>query len=99
MLPVVATDADTRRSIVIYSVVLLVVSLIPSIWFGPVYAVGATALGGGFLWMAWRGLTSERLRWASLLFHFCLASLAALFAPSAAASLLTHFTPPNTRDH
>ena len=90
MLPVVATDADTRRSIVIYSVVLLVVSLIPSIWFGPVYAVGATALGGAFLWMAWRGLTAEGLRWASRLFHFSLAYLAGLFALAAAGSLLSH---------
>ena len=90
MLPVVATDADTRRSIVIYSVVLLVVSLIPSIWFGPVYAVGATVLGGAFLWMAWRGLTAEGLRWASRLFHFSLAYLAGLFALAAAGSLLSH---------
>src|ERR1700720_1696036 len=67
MLPVVATDANTRRSIVVYSAVLLVVSVIPAIWFGPVYAVGAAALGGGFLWMAWRVLRAEGLRWASRL--------------------------------
>jgi heme o synthase len=90
MLPVVATDADTRRSIVVYSVVLLVVSVIPAIWFGPVYAVGATALGGGFLWMAWRVLTAEGLRWASRLFHFSLAYLASLFALAAVSALLSH---------
>jgi heme o synthase len=90
MLPVVATDADTRRSIVVYSVVLLLVSVVPGIWFGPVYALGATALGGGFLWMAWRGLTAEGLRWASRLFHFSLVYLAALFALAAVGALLSH---------
>jgi protoheme IX farnesyltransferase len=90
MLPVVATDADTRRSIVVYSMVLLLVSVIPGIWFGPVYVVGASALGGGFLWLAWRGLTAPGLRWASRLFHFSLAYLAALFALAAIGALLSH---------
>ena len=90
MLPVVASDAATRRSIVVYSVVLLVVSVIPGIWFGPVYAVGAAALGGSFLWMAWRGLTAEGLRWASRLFHFSLAYLAVLFGLAAAGAVLSH---------
>ena len=90
MLPVVATDADTRRSIVGYSVVLLAVSLVPAIWFGPVYALGATVRGGTFLWMAWRGLTAEGLRWASRLFHFSLAYLAALFTLAAVGALLSH---------
>jgi heme o synthase len=90
MLPVVATDADTRRSIVVYSVVLFAVSLIPGIWFGPLFAVGAAALGGGFLWMALRVLTTEGRRWASRLFHFSLAYLAALFALAAVSALLSH---------
>src|ERR1700730_8156488 len=90
MLPVVASDADTRRSIVVYSVVLFVVSVIPGMWFGPVYAVGAAALGGSFLWMAWRGLTAEGLRWASRLFHFSLAYLAVLFGLAAAGAVLSH---------
>ena len=90
MLPVVASDGDTRRSIVGYSVILLIVSLIPAVWFGPLYALGASALGGAFLWMAWQGLSSEGLRWASRLFHFSLAYLAALFALAAGAALLSH---------
>jgi len=90
MLPVVATDAATRRSIVVYSVVLFVVSVIPGIWFGPVYAVGAAALGAGFLWMALRVLSTEGRRWASRLFHFSLAYLAALFALAAVSALLSH---------
>ena len=90
MLPVVATDADTRRSIVVYSVVLLVVSTAPGIWFGPVYMVGAAVLGGAFLWMAWRGMSAEGLRWASRLFHFSLAYLAVLFGLAAAGAVLSH---------
>ena len=90
MLPVVATDAATRRSIMVYSVVLLLVSLVPTIWFGPIYAAGAMVLGGAFLWMAWRGLTAQGLRWASRLFHFSLAYLAVVFALAAVAGLLPH---------
>jgi protoheme IX farnesyltransferase len=90
MLPVVASDAASRRSIVVYSMVLLVASLVPAMWFGPVYAVGATALGGALLWMAWRGLSTEGLRWASRLFHFSLVYLAALFGLAAVGALLSH---------
>ena len=90
MLPVVATDADTRRSIVVYTVVLLLVSVVPGIWFGPVYTLGAAVLGGTFLWMAWRGVSAEGLRWASRLFHFSLAYLAVLFGLAAAGAVLSH---------
>jgi len=90
MLPVVATDADTRRSIVVYSMVLFVVSVIPGMWFGPAYVVGAAALGGAFLWMALRVLSTEGRRWASRLFHFSLAYLATLFALAAVSALLSH---------
>jgi protoheme IX farnesyltransferase len=90
MLPVVATTAETSRSIVAYSMVLLVASLVPGIWFGPVYTGGAVALGSAFLLMALGGLSATRLRWASRLFHFSLAYLAALFALAAASALLSH---------
>ena len=90
MLPVVAGDAGTRRSIVDYSIVLFVVSLIPATWFGPLYAVGAAGLGGVFLWLAWQGLSAEGLRWASRLFHFSLVYLGALFGLVAAVALLPH---------
>ncbi len=90
MLPVVASDVETRRSIVTYAVVLLAVSLLPSVWFGPVYGLGATGLGGAFLWMALRGLTSDGLAWASRLFHFSLAYLAVLFGLAAVSAVLPH---------
>jgi protoheme IX farnesyltransferase len=90
MLPAVASQERTRRSIVVYSIVLLIVSLVPSIWFGPVYLLGAAALGGALLWMAWRGLYAEGLRWASRLFHFSLAYLGVLFALAALGAVLSH---------
>lgn len=56
MLPVVAGAKETRRQIVIYTVILVIVSLLP--WAlrqaGMVYSVAATGLGLGFLASAWR---------------------------------------------
>ena len=89
MLPVVASDSGTRRSIVAYSVVLLAVSLVPALWFGPVYLLGAFALGSAMVWMAWRGLSADGLRWASRLFHFSLVYLAAVFALAAAGAVIS----------
>jgi protoheme IX farnesyltransferase len=90
MLPVVATDLETRRSIVGYAVVLLAVSLVPGIWFGPWYTAGAALLSGAFLWMALRGLRATGVAWASRLFHFSLAYLGLLFGLAAAAAVLPH---------
>jgi heme o synthase len=90
MLPVVASDLETRRSIVAYAVVLLAFSLVPGIWFGPWYTVGAAVLSGAFLWLAIRGLTSEGVAWASRLFHFSLVYLGLLFGLAAAAAVLPH---------
>jgi heme o synthase len=88
MLPAVVTEADTRRSIVRYSAILLGVSLVPGFWLGPIYALGAAALGSTFLWMAIRGLTAPGLVWASRLFHFSLVYLALLFGLAAGSAVL-----------
>jgi heme o synthase len=90
MLPVVASDLETRRSIVAYAVVLLAFSLVPGIWFGLWYTVGAAILSGAFLWMAVRGLTTEGVAWASRLFHFSLVYLALVFGLAALAAVLPH---------
>ena len=90
MLPVVATDLETRRSIVAYAVVLLAFSLVPGIWFGSGYTVGAAILSGVFLWMAIRGLTTEGVAWASRLFHFSLVYLGLVFGLVALAAVLPH---------
>jgi heme O synthase-like polyprenyltransferase len=66
------------------------VSLAPSVWLGPVYAIGALALGGIFLVLACRGLSAEGLTWASRLFHFSLIYLALLFTLAAVSAVLPH---------
>src|SRR5580698_9352464 len=56
MLPVVAGAKETRRQIVLYSLLLVPLSLAPwAIGFaGLVYALAATILGAGFLLCVWR---------------------------------------------
>ncbi len=56
MLPVVAGAKETRRQIVLYSLVLVPLSLAPcAVGFsGPVYALAAMVLGAGFLLCVWR---------------------------------------------
>jgi protoheme IX farnesyltransferase len=54
MLPVVAGPAETRRQILLYSLVLVVSSLvlIPAAGLGFIYASTAVATGAWFIWMA-----------------------------------------------
>jgi protoheme IX farnesyltransferase len=82
MLPVVRGERETARQIVLYSFVLLGVTLLP--WAaggaGPVYVVAALALGGGFVWLAERLRRETTPRRAALLFHYSLLYLALLFA-------------------
>ncbi|MGH7156336.1 MAG: heme o synthase, partial [Acetobacteraceae bacterium] len=62
MLPVVAGARATRRQIFIYTLLLLIVSLVP--WMlglaGPVYGAAALALGIGFVVSAWRVLRDQQ---------------------------------------
>src|SRR5439155_19986541 len=80
MLPVVRGERATVRQIVLYSVVLLGVTLVPFVWgtFGVLYLTAALALGGIFLVLAWwLGRAPARPR-AAALFHFSLLSPARL---------------------
>ena len=86
MLPVVRGDRETARQIVLYTVVLVVATLVPVAFgiFGLVYGVAAIVLGAIFAWMAWqlwRELTKQRAR---RLFHYSLLYLALLFVAMAA---------------
>ncbi len=56
MLPVVAGGKQTRRQIVLYTLLLVPLSLAPWLlgFSGPVYAIAASVLGAGFLVMVWR---------------------------------------------
>jgi protoheme IX farnesyltransferase len=82
MLPVVRGERETARQIVIYSAILLGVTLLP--WAaggaGPVYVAAALGLGGIFLWLAERLRRETTPRRAALLFHYSLLYLALLFA-------------------
>jgi protoheme IX farnesyltransferase len=86
MLPVVAGEEHTRRSILIYTVLLFAISLTPVVWLGPIYAAVAIALGGGFLALAVRATGRQDGASAVALFHYSLAYLALLFVGAALAA-------------
>jgi heme o synthase len=86
MLPVVAGPKRTRRAIVVYTAIMLGVSLIPVLWLGLVYGIATVVLGGGFLGLAIRALHREDGASALALFHYSLAYLALLFVAAALAS-------------
>jgi protoheme IX farnesyltransferase len=82
MLPVVRGERETARQIVLYSLLLVGVTLLPWAWggAGPVYVAGALALGAAFVWLAERLRRDTTPRRARLLFHYSLLYLALLFA-------------------
>jgi protoheme IX farnesyltransferase len=90
MLPVVRGEDETRRQIVVYSLVLVAVTIAPVLTglFGGIYLACALLLGGGFCALALR-LRAESSRRAALrLYLSSLAYLALLFVAMAADSLL-----------
>jgi heme o synthase len=91
MLPVVRGERETTRQIVLYSVVLVGVTLLPVLWrtMGLVYLVSALALGAWFLLLALRLRAEPTPARASGLFHYSLAYLALLFVALAVDPLLT----------
>jgi protoheme IX farnesyltransferase len=85
MLPVVRGERETTRQIVLYSLVLVAVSLAPVLWhtLGLEYLVAALVLGGLFLALALRLRRETTPRRAGLLFHYSLLYLALLFVAMA----------------
>jgi protoheme IX farnesyltransferase len=85
MLPVVRGERATIRQIVAYTLVLIVVTLLPVVsgTLGALYASAAIALGLAFLWLTWRLRAGELRPRAALLFHYSLAYLALLFVAAA----------------
>jgi protoheme IX farnesyltransferase len=61
MLPVVAGAKETRRQIVLYTLLLVPLSLVPWLigFSGPVYGLSALVLGAGFIVNVWR-VASDR---------------------------------------
>jgi protoheme IX farnesyltransferase len=82
MMPVVHGEAETRRQIVLYTLLLTVLTLLPVAFgfFGAIYAVFAVGLAGAFITLAVR--LQRRADRASALrtYLFSLGYLAALFA-------------------
>jgi protoheme IX farnesyltransferase len=62
MLPVVAGARETRRQIVIYTLLLVPLSLVPWIvgYAGVIYGVAAALLGAGFIVSVWRVATDRQ---------------------------------------
>jgi protoheme IX farnesyltransferase len=83
MLPVVRGERETVRQIVLYTVALVLLTLVAGIWLGPLYTVTAAFLGGAFLWLAVGLRRDAGRRRAALVFHFSLAYLALLFVAAA----------------
>jgi protoheme IX farnesyltransferase len=82
MMPVVHGEAETRRQVLLYAVLLMILTLLPVAfsYFGIVYAICAAALGGAFIVRAY-DLYRQADRAAALrTYLFSLAYLALLFA-------------------
>jgi protoheme IX farnesyltransferase len=82
MLPVVRGERETRRQILLYSVLLYAVSQLPFCAgaFGATYLVASVLLGAAFIYGAARLVRQPERRTALRLYLFSLAYLAALFA-------------------
>jgi len=90
MLPVVRGPDETRKQILLYSLVLFGTSLVlvPVASMGAIYVAAAVVLGGWFVWRAlrlWRGTSpAESMR----LFRFSIVYLGLLFAAVAGDALV-----------
>jgi protoheme IX farnesyltransferase len=83
MLPVVRGERETARQILLYSVGMVVFTIVVGVWLGPLYTAAAVVLGAAFVALAVllrRDLSRAR---AGVLFHYSLAYLALLFVAAA----------------
>src|SRR4051794_12770632 len=82
MMPVVHGERETRRQIVLYTLLLTFLTLLPVAFgfFGAVYGVVAAGLGGAFIVLSLRLQRRADRRSALRTYLFSLAYLAALFA-------------------
>ncbi len=81
MLPVTHGVAFTKLHILLYTLMLLAVSLLPFLYHmsGPLYLVGAVTLGLGFVWHAWRLYSSPGDEYAMKTFGYSIFYLSGLF--------------------
>ncbi|HET8851245.1 MAG TPA: heme o synthase [Ktedonobacteraceae bacterium] len=82
MLPVVKGEAETRRQILLYSLLLLAITLVLFVMgtMGYFYLAGAVILGGGLVYLAIRLWRDQSKKWARTLFWYSNMYLAAIFA-------------------
>jgi protoheme IX farnesyltransferase len=82
MMPVVMGERETKRQIILYTLLLIAVTLVlfTTRVMGLIYLVSALALGGGFLYLAIRVWRDETKHWARTLFWYSNCYLALLFA-------------------
>jgi protoheme IX farnesyltransferase len=82
MLPVIKGEAETRRQILLYSLLLLAITLVLFAMgaMGYFYLVGAVILGGGLVYLAIRLWREQSKKWARTLFWYSNMYLAAIFA-------------------
>jgi heme o synthase len=90
MLPAVRGDAETRRQILVYSLVLFATTLVlvPLAAMGPVYVLTAVGLGGTFVYKAMQLWRRSSPALAMRLFKFSILYLALLFAAVAVDGLV-----------
>jgi heme o synthase len=88
MLPVVRGEAETRRQILLYTVLLYAVTQLPFCagGLGVAYVVPSILLGAAFIYCAVRLLRSGDRRWALRTYLYSLAYLALLFLAMAVAA-------------
>jgi protoheme IX farnesyltransferase len=82
MLPVIKGEAETRRQILLYSLLLLGITLVLFVMgtMSYIYLVGAVLLGGGLVYLAIRLWRDQSKKWARTLFWYSNMYLAAIFA-------------------
>lgn len=82
MMPVVMGEYETRRQILLYSLLLLAVTLVLFAMgaMGYFYLAGAVILSGGMIYLAVRLMRDQSKKWARTLFWYSNMYLAAIFA-------------------
>ena len=82
MLPVVKGEAETRRQILLYALIVLAVTIVLFAIgaMGYFYLIGAIILGGGLVYFSVRLLLDQSKKWAKTLFWYSNIYLAAIFA-------------------
>ncbi len=82
MLPVTHGVAYTRVQILLYTILLVVVTVLPRLtgMSGDFYLFGALVLGAGFLWHAWKLMDPPDELYAMKVFNYSIVYLMALFA-------------------